>query len=155
EIALAERARSEIIAKRDESPVEEVSENEVAAEAAPEPKLSLYERFARAAGERDYETYWERHFEHNTAEGTYRGAIFEFGQAVRELAEDAPRWRAENLVREAYMRRRIAQTIASGCPPESIVAVVGAFHAPVLNGDHPEMTDDELASLPKRSSKLT
>jgi hypothetical protein len=155
EIALAEKARREMIARRGESPVAEASEIEAAPETALEPKLSLYERFAVAAGERDYETYWERHFEHNTAEGSYRGAIFEFGQAIRELAEDTPRWRAENLVREAYMRRRIGQTIAAGCPAEKIVAVVGAFHAPVLNGDHPGMTDDELASLPKRTSKLT
>ena len=35
------------------------------AAAAPEPRRSLYERFAELAGERDYDTYWERHFEHN------------------------------------------------------------------------------------------
>ncbi len=121
----------------------------------PEPRRSLYEQFAELAGERDYETYWERHFEHNTADNSYRGATFEFGQAIRELEEDAPRWRAENLVREAYMRRRIAETIAAGHKPERIVAIVGAFHAPVLTGDFPAMTDDELASLRKRSSKLT
>jgi hypothetical protein len=121
----------------------------------PEPRRSLYERFAELAGERDYETYWERHFEHNAAETSYCRASFEFGQAIRELEEDAPRWRAENLVREAYMRRRIAETIAAGTKPERIVAVVGAFHAPVLQGDRPVMTDEELASLRSRSSKLT
>lgn len=124
-------------------------------ETAPEPKRSLYERFAERAGERDYETYWERHFEHNTAENSYRGATFEFGQAVRELDEDSPRWRAENLVREAFMRARIAETIAAGHKPEKIVAVVGAFHAPVLTGDFPAMTKDELGTLRKRTSKLT
>jgi hypothetical protein len=35
------------------------------------------------------------------------------------------------------------------------VAVVGAFHAPVLTDEHPAMTDAELASLRRRSSKLT
>ena len=122
---------------------------------APERKRSIYERVAVHAGERDYETYWERHFEHNPAENSYRGAAFEFGAALRELEEDAPRWRAENLVREAFMRRRIAETIAAGHKPDRIVAVVGAFHAPVLSGEHPAMSDAELASLRKRSSKLT
>ncbi|GAA4436749.1 DUF5682 family protein [Bremerella cremea] len=123
--------------------------------AEPEPKLSLYQQVAQQAGESDFDTYWERYFEHNSAQGSYQGSSFEFGQAVRELEEDQPRWRAENLVREAYMRRRIEETIADGTPPEKIVAVVGAFHAPVLHGDLPAMTDDELASLRRRSSKLT
>jgi hypothetical protein len=127
----------------------------VPAMAVPEPKRSLYDRFAELAGERDYETYWERHFEHNTAERSYHGATFEFGRAIRELEEDAPRWQAENLVREAFMRRRIAETIAAGHEPNRIVAVVGAYHAPVLNSDFPEMTGEELASLRKRASKLT
>ena len=62
---------------------------------------------------------------------------------------------AENLVREAYMRRRVEEAIASGHQPERIVAVVGAFHGPVLTGEFPAMTDEELASLPRRTSKLT
>ena len=70
------------------------------------------------AGERDYDTYWERHFEHNPADNSYRGATFELGRALRELEEDEPRWRAENLVREAFMRRRVDEAIASGHKPE-------------------------------------
>src|SRR5207253_1278852 len=60
-----------------------------------------------------------------------------------------------NLVREAYMRRRIEEVIADGLKPEEIVAIVGAFHAPVLTGEFPAITDDELARLKRRSSKLT
>ena len=123
--------------------------------ADPRSRSSLYEQYARRAGEPDYETYWERHFEHNVDDDSYRLAAYEFGQALRELEEDAPRWRAENLVREAFMRRRIEAAIAAGHKPEKIVAVVGAFHAPVLTGEFPAMTDDELASLRRRSSKLT
>jgi len=134
-----------------EPPPEEVGAPEVVGE----PRQSLYEQFAHRAGERDYETYWERHFEHNTAPGSYRGAVWEFGLAVRELEEDSPRWRAENLVRESYMRRRIEEVIADGVAPEKIVAVVGAYHASVLNGDHPSLTDEQLAALRRRSSKLT
>ncbi|WP_199186901.1 DUF5682 family protein [Blastopirellula marina] len=158
EYELREKARAALLAKPDEE--EEAAEkanpdsSEVAAE-LDEPKISLYHQVAVAAGETDFETYWERQFEHNTSGGSYRGGTLEFGQAVRELEEDRPRWRAENLIREAYMRRRIEETIAAGTAPEKIVAVVGAFHATALSPDLPPMTDDELASLRRRASKLT
>src|SRR5262249_35157185 len=84
----------------------------------PEPRPSLYQQIADRAGERDYDTYWERHFEHNPAQGSYHGAAFELGRALRELEEDEPHWRAENLLREAYMRRRVEQAIASGHKPD-------------------------------------
>lgn len=116
---------------------------------------SLYARIATSAGERDYDTYWERNFEHVSSLGTYQKTAFELGVAIREMEEDQPRWRAENLVREAYMRRRVEEAIAGGVKPEKIVAVVGAFHAPVLNGEHASMSDQELRSLPNRNSKLT
>src|SRR5262249_2871850 len=64
-------------------------------------------------------------------------------------------WRAENLVREAFMRRRIREVLADGAKPEQCLAVVGAFHAPVLGPELPAMTDEELATLRRRSSKLT
>jgi hypothetical protein len=120
----------------------------------PERAQSIYERIAERSGEPDYDTYWERRFEHNLQEDSYRLAAHELGKALRD-EEDPPLWRAENLVREAFMRRRIAEVIAGGVKPEQIVAIVGAFHAPVLSGDLPAMTDDELASLRRRSSKLT
>ena len=132
---------------------------EVVAEQAPTPPpevpVSLYEQYARRAGEPDYETYWERHFEHNVDNDSYRLAAYEFGQSLRELEDAAPRWRAENLVREAFMRRQIAAAIKKGYKPEKIVAVVGAFHAPVLTSEFPAMTDEEFASLRRRASKFT
>lgn len=121
----------------------------------PEREPSFYERVAKQAGEPDHETYWERAFEHNPSENSYRLAAHEYGAALRELAQDSPRWRAQNLVREAYMRRQIEAYVAEGYEPEQIVAVVGAFHAPVLTQKHPAMTDEELASLPRRAGRLT
>jgi len=122
----------------------------------PEPtQASLYERFAEQAGELDYDSYWERHFEHNEGDESYRLAALELGRGLRELDNDSPRWRAENLVREAYMRRRIQEVLATGVKPEKVVAVVGAFHASVLGDDLAAMTDAELESLPRRSCKLT
>jgi len=120
----------------------------------PERSRSIYEQIAERCGEPNYDTYWERRFEHNLGEDSYRLAAHELGKALRE-EEDPPLWRAENLVREAYMRRRIEEVIAEGVKPDQIVAVVGAFHAPVLTSDFPAMNDAELASLRRRSSKLT
>ncbi|MEM7164572.1 MAG: DUF5682 family protein [Planctomycetota bacterium] len=116
---------------------------------------SLYERFARHAGEPDYETYWERNFEHNLTDDSYRLAAIEFGAGLREFDERSPQSDAENLVREAYMRRRIQETIDAGMAPEDIVVLVGAYHASAIGGHLPAMTDDELSTLKRRPSKLT
>ncbi|MCA9270210.1 MAG: hypothetical protein KDA41_17130, partial [Planctomycetales bacterium] len=121
----------------------------------PERRASIYHSFAERADEPDYETYWERRFEHNLSPDAYRRASFEFGGALRELEHDTKISQAENLVREAFMRRRIRESITSHCPAEKIVAVVGAYHAPVLCDDYAAMTDDELASLARRPSLLT
>jgi hypothetical protein len=149
EIAALEKKRREAA----ESPPSE--ERPASPVGVPEPRRSLYQQIADQAGERDYDTYWERHFEHNADPGSYQGAAIELGRAIRELEEDEPHWRAENLVREAYMRRRVEEALAAGHRPDKIVAVVGAFHAPVMTGEHPAMTDRELASLPRRSCKRT
>src|SRR5262249_16862206 len=42
----------------------------------PERARSIYERLAERGGEPDYDTYWERRFEHNLAEDSYRLASF-------------------------------------------------------------------------------
>lgn len=158
EAELIARRRREAAEKPDEPKSPRGAEDpppESRREAPPQAKPSVYEQYAERAGEVDYETYWERHFEHNLSDDAYRLAAYEFGSSLRELEEDQPRWRAENLVREAFMRRKIEAAIADGTPPEKIVAVVGAFHAPVLTGEFPAMTDAELASLRRRSSKFT
>lgn len=120
----------------------------------PEPPRSVYERIAERAGEPDYDTYWERRFEHNLSADAYRAAALALGRELRE-EPDPPAWRAENLVREAFMRRRVGEVLADGSKPGQVAAVVGAFHAPVLGPDLPAMTEAELASLRRRSSKLT
>ncbi|HYH65406.1 MAG TPA: DUF5682 family protein [Urbifossiella sp.] len=120
----------------------------------PERGQSIYERIADREGEPDYDSYWERRFEHNLNDTAYQRAAFELGRALRDET-DEPVWRAENLVREAYMRRRIREVLDDGVKPEQVVAVVGAFHAPVLGPELPAMTDDELASLRRRPGKLT
>lgn len=164
-LALNRRAEEEARAAREraEAEGEEGNEGEEStASASPvesEPSIdergSLYDHFARQFDEPDYETYWERHFEHNLSADSYRLAAFEFGAGLREFDRDTNRGRAENLVREAHMRRAIAEEIAAGADPAKIVAVVGAFHAPVLAAGGDALSDDELAALPRLESKLT
>lgn len=122
---------------------------------------SIYDRIADLAGEHDYETYWERHYEHNANPEAYRDSILAFSAEMRSLGEERERAEqaeehAYNHVREAYMRRQILKTIEAGHDPEKIVVVCGAYHASVL--EHPAggaMSDEELAAMPSRSSKLT
>ncbi|HEX9048375.1 MAG TPA: DUF5682 family protein, partial [Verrucomicrobiae bacterium] len=116
---------------------------------------SIYDQVARLAGEPDYETYWERHFEQLRVENSYLTATRGYGEELRSLEDFSTRHAAENLVREAYMRRKIQQAIADGFKPEQIVVVTGAFHASALGPDLSPMTDAELAKLRRRESKMT
>ena len=125
------------------------------AEASWEGRASLYSRIADRFNEPDYDTFWERNFEHASGEESYRHAAYQLGLGLREREEDSAPDLAENLVREAFMRRQIKKAIASGIDPDKIVAVVGAFHAPVLTHEHPVMSDSELKSLKQLPSKLT
>jgi hypothetical protein len=68
---------------------------------------SIYEKWAEAAGEEDHESYWERNFEHNLSTDSYRLGVYEFGKGLRELSKESPSHMAQNLVREAYMRKKI------------------------------------------------
>lgn len=124
----------------------------------PEPlatRSSVYARVAELADEPDYETYWERAFEQLEADHSYRNAANTFGEQLRGLEDFSTPRSAENLVREAYMRRKIQQALADGFRPEEIVVVTGAFHASALGPDLPPMSDDDLAKLRRRESKLT
>jgi Family of unknown function (DUF5682) len=144
--------------KKDDAQAEKDEDD---AETAPAPAAekqgrdSIYDRIARLAGEPDYETYWERHFEQLRGEGSYLNAALSYGQELRALEDLSTRHAAENLVREAYMRRKIQQAIAGGFKPEQIVVVTGAYHASALGPEHPPMSDEELAKLRRRDSKMT
>jgi len=116
---------------------------------------SVYDRIARLAGEPDYETYWERHFEQLRGEDSYLSATNTYGAELRKMEDFSTRRSAENLVREAYMRRKIQQAVSEGFKPEEIVVVTGAFHASALGTELPGMTDEEFAKLRRRDSKMT
>ncbi|EGO65711.1 DUF5682 family protein [Acetonema longum] len=135
--------------------IEAAAEKAAGGEGRKDCTESLYARWAGLAGEQDYDTYWERRFEHNLNSDSYRLAAYELGQSLRELAADSRAEQMETLVREAYMRNRIQRTIQAGHDPDRIVVVTGAYHASVLGPDYPAMTDAEIAALPRVKSRLT
>lgn len=122
--------------------------------------VDLYQRIAEISGEADYDAYWERNFEHNLSPDAYRQAILAYSRQMRELTEEQERTSdtlsyAYNAVREAYMCRRIAETVAEGHKPENIVVVCGAYHASALSNLEGAMSDEERERLPSRPTKLT
>ena len=146
--------------KKDDKAKPDQTEDDADAETAPvvEEKSkcdSVYDQIARLAGEPDYETYWERHFEQLRADNTYLNAARSYGEELRAMEDFSTRRAVENLVREAYMRRKIKQAVADGVKPEQIVVVTGAFHATALGPESPPMTDEEFAKLRRRESKMT
>jgi hypothetical protein len=114
-----------------------------------------YGAIAELSGEPDHETWWEKHFEHSTAEDAYRQAIFAFGAGLRAVDYEGPRRREETLLRESFMRRAIRDAIEEGHDPQRIVVVCGAYHAPVLTAELGAMTDAEMAALPRAATNLT
>ena len=119
------------------------------------PEESVYEKWAKLAGEEDHDTYWERYFEHNLSKDSYRLAAYEFGKSLRELSCDSKRHQAETLIREAYMRNRIQNVIKSGHSPDKVVVVTGAFHGSALTSDFEPMSDEDISRLPRVKTKLT
>ena len=111
---------------------------------------SVYRRLKTLTGE-DHDTFWERHFEQTE---DYRSAANAFGRELRAASEDSRLDRAENIVREAYMKRVIQEAIDAGVTAEKIFCVCGAFHVAGLEGNAP-MTDEEEASLPRAEAYAT
>ena len=113
---------------------------------------SVYRRLETLTGE-DHDTFWERTFEQLEGED-FRVANNTFGRQLRASAVDGQRHTAETIVREAYMKRVIAQAVASGISPEKIFCVCGSFHVAGLEENQP-MTDEEERSLPRADSCAT
>lgn len=118
-------------------------------------RTDFYLKWAELAGEEDHDTYWEYNFEHNLLRDTYRLQVLEFGRSLRAACIDYPSETARNAIREAYMRRRIGDTIKSGYTADKIVVVTGAYHADALNWEQEPMSDEDFAKLPRVKTKLT
>lgn len=121
----------------------------------------FYEDIVRLSEEPDYDTFWERHFEHCLETDVFMEKIAAFSGTMRGSLEDL-QWETEardaayNRVREAYMKRQIARAESDGFPRETIVVVTGSYHVSGLSDDSiPPMTDAEYACLPAAEAKLT
>jgi hypothetical protein len=119
----------------------------------------LYETVANHYSEDDYESYWERYFEHNLNKDTFREGLKLQSKEIREMVidrelETAPCDYSYNALREAYMRRKIDRAFADGFAIEDIVVVVGAYHVSGITNDEPALSDKELKTLPKTSTKI-
>ena len=124
---------------------------------------SVYHRLETLTGE-DHDTFWERKFEQVGDMENFQAACNTFGHLLREAegdviaaggGNDRPGRSAEpNALREAYMKRMIAQAVASGVPEEKIFCVCGSFHVAGLEENQP-MTDEEAAALPRAESCVT
>lgn len=122
---------------------------------------SIYKKVVEISGEEDYESYWERNFEHNLNQDVYRKSVYEFSKNVRDISEEynlGEKYHdAKNMVREAYMRYRINEVINQGYDVEKIVVVTGAYHASRIRElqSIDILTQKEIKKLPRNNTKLT
>ena len=129
-----------------------VREEDGEAEEAPTTE-SVYQLLETVTGE-DHDTFWERNFEQLGDGEDFRTVNGTFGRQLRAAAGESRRDQAETVVREAYMKRVVAQAAASGISPEKIFCVCGSFHVAGLEENAP-MTDEEERSLPRADSRAT
>lgn len=109
----------------------------------------VYELLDQKSGEDGHEMLWERMLEHTASPEDYHEAVNAFGREIRsyDLQHDVER--ARDMVREAYMRRVIAQALGEGYQPSELVIVTGAYHVEGLLDERAgAMTDEELKKLP-------
>ncbi len=133
---------------------DEESSGQQAAEEEQNTTCTVYQKLAEQTGEHDQETYWERRFEHNTQPNAYHLGAAEYGRQLRATTLHTRYEAAENLLREGYMKRQIADALASGIPDDQIVVVTGAYHVAGLESCAP-LTDAELAALPRLEGHAT
>ncbi|ATA68841.1 hypothetical protein CGC48_09550 [Capnocytophaga cynodegmi] len=119
----------------------------------------LYDQLAEKYEETDYESYWERNFEHNLNEDIFRQGLDYQSEQIRELVmekeyESVPYDFSYNMIRESYMKREIQKALIH-YKPEEIAVIVGAYHLAGIRSNLPAMTDEELKKLPRANSKIT
>ncbi|GHV56278.1 hypothetical protein FACS1894182_02500 [Bacteroidia bacterium] len=120
----------------------------------------VYNQLARHYNEEDYESYWERNFEHNLNKDSFRkGLSFQSAQ-IRELVIDkeyeAVRYDfSYNYIREAHMRREIQRAVNEGFKPEEIVIIVGAYHVSGIQPELPPLSDEEMRTIPRAATQMT
>ena len=117
-----------------------------------EEEREAAQREASALG--DTESFWERYLEQSENLNAYLERSRIFGEGAREAAPGERIEQAWNGLREAYMRRIIAEKQAAGIAADKIVVLTGAFHSAALYEG--ECLDDAaLKALPQYEVKKT
>lgn len=128
----------------------------------------IYKALDETCGEDSHETFWEHVLERSETPAAYQKGAWEFGRSLREmksqkmqnmknnrLSLNAMFEEVETVLREAYMRRQIADALEEGIKPEELVVVTGAYHVEGLLSDLSPMTEKEIKCLPNIESNRT
>lgn len=114
--------------------------------------INIYEQVYKAYNDIDYDAFWERNFEHNLNEDTFRLGMMELSKNIRMFTETKDSESARDIVREAFMKNQISKL--SGY--DKMVIVTGAYHtSSLLNENTIALTDKEIKDLPHKPSSLT
>lgn len=128
-----------------------LAEQSEASASADVPAESVYGKMERVTGQ-ETDVLWEYQFEQNENEADFLAAVEAYGASIREFSVND----AHNQLREAYMRRVIAETEQSGVPTEKIAVITGAFHTAGLKNVLYTAEDAKLtAHLPTVPSQAT
>lgn len=111
----------------------------------------FYTRTAQLAEEPDYESFWERHFEHCTVTDSFIEKINTLSLTMRDCLD---RDDLHNALRESFMKRKYCEAIQEGFTPETIVVITGAYHVSGLLNTSP-LSDEEQNNLAKTPVKMT
>ena len=118
--------------------------------------FDIYEKIYKAFDDLDYETFWERNFEHNLKKDTYRLGMLSMGEGLRAFTEKQDVESARHVVREGFMKYQIQEALSEGYKPEKMVIVTGAYHTSQLRNDNSlALTEEEIKGLPHVASHLT
>lgn len=116
--------------------------------------INIYEQVYKAYNDIDYDTFWERNFEHNLNEDTFRLGMMELSKNIRLFTETKNSDCARDVVREAFMKSQINKAVSEGY--DKMVIVTGAYHtSSLLNENTTALTDEEIKTLPHKLSSLT
>ncbi|GAA4386006.1 DUF5682 family protein [Hymenobacter koreensis] len=114
-------------------------------------RLDPIAHLARLDGYADGERWWEARIEHSTGNADAFEVVLQMMTALRE--ELALPESEETLLREAYMRETLRNTLKQGY--QRVAVVCGAWHAPVLRPEElPRHAKDDKARL-KGIKKVT
>ena len=128
-----------------------LAEQSEASAPADVPAESVYGKIERVTGQ-ETDVLWEYQFEQNENEADFLAAVEAYGASIREFSAND----THNQLREAYMRRVIAETEQSGVPTEKIAVITGAFHTAGLKNVPYTAEDAKLtAHLPTVPSQAT